>query len=117
MDVITLEDAKPSTERLDDPVDEVQENIRELITRGADALEYALDLAKQSDSPRAFEVVGALLKQMSDMNMQLLDAHDKKVKFRKPKEEEKPNVVNNNSIIFNGSTSEFNKLLEQMRNK
>jgi hypothetical protein len=84
--------------------------------QGQDALHYALELAKQSDSPRAFEVVGSLMKNLSDMNLQLLDTHEKKAKLSSKKEETPgPQKVVNNSIVFQGSTTELNKMLENMR--
>lgn len=104
------------------PIKEVEQNIRGLITTGVDALDHALDVAKQLESPRAFEVVGILIRQLSDMNMQLIDAHERKMKLLKsnsPAAGVPPpgGVINNNSLIFNGTTSEFNRMLESFKNK
>jgi hypothetical protein len=94
----------------------VRSNMYSLMQQGQDALHYALELAKQSDSPRAFEVVGSLMKNLSDMNLQLLDTHEKKAKLNSKKEETPgPQKVVNNSIVFQGSTTELNKMLEDMR--
>jgi hypothetical protein len=95
----------------------VRSNMYSLMQQGQDALGYALELAKQSDSPRAFEVVGTLMKNLSDMNMQLLDAHEKKAKLMGKKEDtsNQPQKVVNNSIVFQGSTADLNKLLSDMR--
>ena len=72
-----------------------------------------LQIAKQSEHPRAFEVVGNLIKQLADINHQLLDVHIKKQKMM-TKEPEKATSVTNNSI-FVGSTSELNKFLDNMK--
>jgi hypothetical protein len=92
----------------------VRSNLYSLVQQGQDALSYALELAKQSDSPRAFEVVGTLMKNIADVNLQLLDAHEKKAKLSK-KEEVTASKVVNNSIVFQGSTADLNKMLADMR--
>lgn len=98
--------------------DFARSNLYGLVQSGQEALQYAIDLAKQSDSPRAFEVVGTLLKNMADINMQLLDAQEKRRKLRPqkvPAEEQSAKVVNNNSIVFNGTTAQLNEMLRNMR--
>ena len=52
-----------------------QSNIKDLIGNGNVALESALKVATESDSPRAFEVVAILLKTMADLNNNILDVH------------------------------------------
>jgi hypothetical protein len=87
-----------------------------LLQQGQDALQYALELAKGSDSPRAFEVVGTLMKNLSDMNLQLLDTHEKKQKISGKKTEEPgPQKVVNNSIVFQGSTKDLYNMLQNMK--
>lgn len=93
--------------------DRSRNNLYGLLQSGQDALEAALEIAKQSEHPRAFEVVGNLIKQLADINHQLLDVHIKKQKMV-TKEPEKATTVTNNSI-FVGSTSELNKFLDNMK--
>ena len=94
----------------------VRSNMYSLLQQGQDALQYALELAKQSDSPRAFEVVGTLMKNLSDMNLQLLDTHEKKQKLSgKKTEEQGPQKVVNNSIVFQGSTKDLYNMLQNMK--
>lgn len=102
-------------EDIDVDYSHVRSNMYSIIQQGNSALQYALELAKSSDSPRAFEVVGTLMKNLSDINIQLLDSHEKKLKIKKPKEQEQPQKVVNNSIVFTGTTNEINKMLEQMK--
>lgn len=87
-------------------------NMHSLLQQGQDAVTYALEVAKQSESPRAFEVVGNLMKNLADMNGQLIDLHAKKTSVSKPSETTK---VVNNSIVFQGSTSELSKMIQNMR--
>ena len=55
----------------------VQSNLKDLIGSGNVALEAALKVATESDSPRAFEVVAIMLKTMADLNNNVLDVHKK----------------------------------------
>lgn len=101
-------------EMIDMDANHVRSNMYSLLQQGQDALLYAIELAKQSDSPRAFEVVGTLMKNLSDMNLQLLDTHDKKQKLTGKKTEEPQKVVNN-SIVFQGSTKELHTMIQAMK--
>jgi hypothetical protein len=83
--------------------------------QGEDALMGALEVAKASEHPRAFEVVGNLMKQLADVNQQLLDLHKQKQQLENASEggSGKKGVTNNNAI-FVGSTTELNKLINKM---
>jgi len=103
----------PTDNAVENDCDNTRNNLYGLLQSGQDALESALEIAKQSEHPRAFEVVGNLIKQLADINHQLLDVHIKKQKMT-TKEPEKAASVTNNSI-FVGSTSELNKFLDNMK--
>lgn len=96
--------------------DYVRSNQFEIIEAGKEALNGALELAKSAENPRAYEVVGALMKSLSDINQQLLAAHElkEKIKSNTQKEESSTQTVNNtqNNIIFQGTTAD---LLKQIR--
>jgi hypothetical protein len=95
--------------------DKTRDNLHGLLNQGQDALYNALEIAKQSEHPRAFEVVGNLIKQLSEVNAQLLDLHDKKQKLDNPKvSKEEAKQITNNNAIFVGSTSELNKLISDI---
>lgn len=104
-------------EIIDSDANHVRSNMYSLLQQGQDALIYAIELAKQSDSPRAFEVVGTLMKNLSDMNLQLLDTHEKKQKLagKKQAEEQNPQKIVNNSIVFQGSTKELYQMIQNMK--
>ena len=90
-------------------------NLHSILTQGQVALFHALEVAKQSEHPRAFEVVGGLMKNLSDINTQLLDLHKKKQAIDLPMHEDaKTNTVTNNAI-FVGSTNELSKMLDDLR--
>lgn len=101
------------TNKIEDDYNITRDNLRLLLTQGQQALMKALDVANQSEHPRAFEVVGNLMKQLADINQQLLDLHQQKQKLDAPKDAGKKEVTNNNAI-FVGSTAELNKMLKNM---
>ena len=109
--------SKKQEENIDFDYNRTRDNLHGLLVNGQDALVNALEIAKQSEHPRAFEVVGNLIKQLADVNEQLLSLHDKKQKLDNPKGSEKKEGVTNNNAIFVGSTSELNKLLNDLDNK
>lgn len=102
---------------------EVRKNIYHLIGQGHIALDYALELAKESDSARGFEVVAGMMKTISDMNAQLMETHKSKkstknigAKRMEGGNEGSSGGVTNNAI-FVGSTTELSKMIESMTNK
>jgi len=102
-----------STNKIQDDFEVSRGNLRILLQQGQEALQKSLDVAMQSEHPRAFEVVGNLMKQLADINQQLLDLHQQKQKLDAPKEGSRKEVTNNN-VIFTGSTAELNKLIKNM---
>lgn len=102
-----------SGDRIETDFDAARNNLHMLLLDGQSALQTALAVAQQSEHPRAFEVVGNLIKQLADINQQLLDLHQQKQKLDEPKGDSKKQVTNNNAI-FVGSTSDLNKLIQNM---
>ena len=84
-----------------------RENYYNLIERNQDAVEEMLEIAKQSEHPRAFEVVGQLIKSGLDANKELMTLHKTKKELST---EKTPNNVTNQAV-FVGSTAELQKLL------
>ena len=96
--------------------DKSRSNLHSLLQSGQEALMHALEVAKQSEHPRAFEVVGNLVKQLADVNQQLLDLHQQHQKLMgvEKKEKEETKSVTNNAI-FVGSTAELHKIINDMK--
>lgn len=88
-----------------------QLNYKDLLGSGNLALESALKVATESDSPRAFEVVAILLKTMSDLNNNMLDIHKK----AKDTTSQKVQVNQTNNSVFVGSTKDLQNLLNKDR--
>lgn len=106
-------DVIKTSDRIEDDYDHSRDNLRELLTTGKEALEHALTVAKSSEHPRAFEVVGGLMKQLADMNQQLMDIHQQKKKLEEPTKGTTKEITTNNAI-FVGSTTDLNKMIKKM---
>lgn len=88
-------------------------NIKNIIEYGDDSLREMINLAKQSESPRAYEVAATLMKTLLDANKDFVDMSTKK-KYAKeeilhPKEAASTNVTNNNLIL---STTDLLKMIK-----
>ena len=82
----------------------------DLIEKGQEAVQGALEVAQESGHPRAFEVVSQLTKTLVDANKDLLEIQKKVKSLRKEDEQKGPNSVTN--ALFVGSTSELQKLIK-----
>ena len=104
---------KPKLDGKDDDIDYnyARENYYNLIERNQDAVEEMLEIAKQSEHPRAFEVVGQLIKSGLDANKELMALH----KTKKELSIEKGPTQVTNQAVFVGSTAELQKLLKVKR--
>ena len=85
-------------------------NLYSLIEKGQEAINGILELAQESEMPRAYEVAGQLIKSVGDITDKLLDLQ-KKVKDIDDDKPKGPTTVNN--ALFVGSTAELAKLLKQ----
>jgi hypothetical protein len=110
-EIVELTPAIPveSTNQIDDDADFARKNIRELIAKGNTAMDNILQVAKESEAPRAYEVAATLIKNLSDLNKDLLDLQKKKRDLRPV---ETSNNINVDKAVFVGSTKELVKLLK-----
>lgn len=102
-----------SSDKIESDYDISRNNLHNLIDQGKTALQHALEVAKQSEHPRAFEVVGGLIKQLADVNQQLMDVHQQKKKLEEPSKAQQGKNVTNNSI-FVGSTADLSNMIKKM---
>ena len=86
-------------------------NLYSLIEKGQEALTGIMELAAESDSPRAYEVAGQLLKSVGDNTDKLLDLQKKLKELEEETGKPIGNVTNN--AVFVGSTTELQKLLKK----
>lgn len=102
-----------SSDKIESDYDISRNNLHNLIDQGKTALQHALEVAKQSEHPRAFEVVCGLIKQLADVNQQLMDVHQQKKKLEEPSKAQQGKNVTNNSI-FVGSTADLSNMIKKM---
>ena len=91
-----------------------RENMYHIIERGRDAMDELLEIAKAEESPRAFEVFGQLLKNMTDTQEKLMELHQKKQKLENDGERQEVTKAQNvTNALFVGSTAELLKLVKK----
>ena len=87
-----------------------------IIEKGQEAINGILELAQESDSPRAYEVAGQLIKNVGDVTDKLLDLQKKMKDINKEEKGSTPTSVTNNAVFF-GSTAELQKFLKSSMNQ
>ena len=104
----------------DDLVDQIKKdyeytrgNLYSLIEKGQESLDGIMELAQESDSPRAYEVAGQIMKSVADTTDKLIDLQ-KKMKELNKEDDGGPKSVTNNAL-FLGSTAELAKFLKQQQ--
>jgi hypothetical protein len=135
--VIPEEESEPVSQELALLVDEVaeltqeekdgeedfaiaRENIKGLLTKGADALDELMVIAKATEQPRAFEIVSTLIKTLTDSNKQLMDLHEKRRQLlpvvpQKKEEKQQGPAQPSTTNVFLGTTEDFLEALRQKR--
>ena len=86
-------------------------NLYSIIEKGQEAIDGILELAQESEQPRAYEVAGQLIKSVSDATDKLMDLQ-KKLKDVNEDDKKSPTSVTNNAL-FVGSTAELAKMIKQ----
>jgi hypothetical protein len=85
-------------------------NLYSIIEKGQEAINGILELAQESEMPRAYEVAGQLIKSVSDATDKLMDLQKKLKDVEEETQTKGPSTVNN--ALFVGSTAELQKLLK-----
>lgn len=88
--------------------DYARANLKDVIDRGNDALEQLIDIADQSQHPRAYEVISTLMNTIVNANKDLLDLSKKKKDIMTADKKDGPQTINNNLIL---TTAELQKML------
>lgn len=119
LDIVPLSEVKRDIVPVANTQVEVQQdfefargNMISTIDKGREALDSMLELAQQSQHPRAFEVVATLVKTLADANKDLMELSKRKADLTG--ESATPATVNNN--LFVGSTADLQKLIKKQQN-
>jgi len=89
-----------------------RKNLYNLLDKGNEAIDGILNLAKEGEHPRAYEVAGQLIKTVSEVSQNLLDLQDKLKKVKDIPDKGPKNVTN---ALFVGSTTELQKMLKEKK--
>lgn len=97
----------------DNDFDLARETLRGLLTKNESVISDIVDLARNSEHPRAFEVAGQLIKAQSEIAKDLLSIHKQKQEL----DGESAPIRTQNNVIFAGSTSDLMKAISAQRAK
>jgi len=104
----------PATTNVDDDFDQARQTLRNLLNKGEQALDGMMDVARQSDHPRAYEVTGQLIKTVAETAKDLLALQKARRDLQTPEDVKQQQIGTQNNIVFAGSTTE---LIKALRNK
>ena len=91
-----------------------RKNLYNLLDKGNEAIDGILNLAKEGEHPRAYEVAGQLIKTVSEVSQNLLDLQDKLKKIKDVPDKGPKSVTN---ALFVGSTTELQQMLKGKKEK
>jgi len=100
----------PEEKNIDNDYKYSRDTYYELVEKGKQSLELMIEVARESEHPRAFEVLSGMIKNISDVNDRLMDLNKKKKEIDKKDDIKK--VANTTNNLFVGSTTELQKLLK-----
>jgi hypothetical protein len=110
-----IENANFSSEDIKKDYEYTRGNLYSLIEKGQEAINGILELAQESEMPRAYEVAGQLIKNVADATDKLMDLQKKLREVEEEKQAKGPSNVTN--ALFVGSTAELAKLLKENNKK
>ena len=100
----------PEEKNVDNDYKYSRDTYYELVEKGKQSLELMIEVARESEHPRGFEVLSGMIKNISDVNDRLMDLNKKKKDIDKKDEVKK--IANTTNNLFVGSTTELQKLLK-----
>ena len=98
-------------EQKDNDLDFARENLYDAVVKSQAAVEDMIQIAQQSQHPKAYEVLNSLIKTFADVSTGIADLQLKKQRLQGKQEDQK--TVNNN--LFVGSTAELQKMLQDLK--
>jgi hypothetical protein len=116
-EIVTQEETPKALNANDDVIKDYEYtrgNLYSIIEKGQEAINGILELAQESEMPRAYEVAGQLIKNVADATDKLMDLQKKLKDIDETKSSKGPTTVNNS--LFVGSTAELSKFLKTMQN-
>lgn len=96
---------------LKDDYEYSRETYYNLLAKGQESLELMIEVARESEHPRAFEVLSGMMKNMADINDKLMDLNKKNKDINKKDEPKQLGNTTNN--LFVGTTTDLQRLIQQ----
>ena len=115
VDITVSNQVNPTTVDIDKDYKYTRGQLYSIIEKGQEAINGILELAQESEMPRAYEVAGQLIKNVADATDKLMDLQKKLKEVNEEEKTKGPSTVNN--ALFVGSTSELSKLLKAQSKK
>ena len=94
--------------------DKSRETYYDLIEKGQDALSMMMEVARESEHPRAYEVLSGMIKNVADVNDKLMDLNKKNKDINKSDVPALDNATTNNNV-FIGSTTDLQRMLQDVK--
>lgn len=94
--------------------DKSRETYYDLIEKGKDALSMMMEVARESEHPRAYEVLSGMIKNVADVNDKLMDLNKKNKDINKTDVPALENATTNNNV-FIGSTTDLQRMLQDVK--
>jgi hypothetical protein len=113
-EVVEIEKIKEKADDVTKDYEYTRGNLYSIIEKGQEAINGILELAQESEMPRAYEVAGQLIKNVADATDKLMDLQKK---LKDVNEESTKGPTNVTNALFVGSTAELAKLLKSEKNK
>lgn len=112
---VTTIPEKVEPEVLEDDFQQARLALKNMISKGQTAVDEIMHIARQSDNPRAFEVVGQLIKTVGDAAKDLLALQKtkKEISGTKNKEDIPPQIGTQNNILVTGTTNDILNMINQ----
>tara|TARA_R110002126_G_scaffold166369_1_gene314044 strand:- start:2190 stop:2561 length:372 start_codon:yes stop_codon:yes gene_type:complete len=110
-----MKDKKTPEEKAEYDYDYSRATYYELIEKGKESLDLMIEVARESEHPRAFEVLSGMVKNISDVNDRLMDLNKKQKEMLEPSKNQAKQITNNN--VFLGSTTDLQRLLHKVEDE
>jgi t-SNARE complex subunit (syntaxin) len=99
-------------DKIESDYDYSRKTYYELIEKGKESLELMIEVARESEHPRAFEVLSGMVKNISDVNDRLMDLNKKNKDILKVDKEEETKHITTNNNVFLGSAADLQRMLK-----
>ena len=111
-EIVSQPIAPVTHEVTDDDYEYARNNLKGLIENGKEVMQNIIYVAKESESPRSYEVVGQLIKTLAETNKDLLELAKKSKELKTKKEDTPSGGTQIQNALFVGSTAELQKLIK-----